>query len=85
MPIQLELFTKPLTQKEMIYEYIKSKGRCLSHELNAFALEHYINCPGTRVRELKKENKVWHVRADLMCCIYPYSKEEAWSIYEADR
>lgn len=80
-----DLFLKPLTQKEQIYEFIKSRGRILSHELNAFALSRCINCPGSRARELKAEGKIWHIREDLMPCIFPKSKEEAWSVFPADK
>ena len=74
----------PLTQKEQIYEYIKSKGRVFSHELNQFCVEHCINNGGSRARELKADGLIWHVRADIKMVIAPKSKEEIWSIYPSD-
>lgn len=76
---------QPKTQCEKVYEFIKSRGRVLSHELNEFALNNYIGCPGSRVRELKAQGKVWHIRPAVMACVYPKSKEIGWSIYESDR
>lgn len=80
-----DLFLIKPTQKELIYEFIKKRGRVLSHELNAFALEYHINCPGSRARELKAEGRIWYIKEDVMICAYPHSKEIGWSIYEADR
>jgi hypothetical protein len=81
---QEDLFEKP-TQKDIIYAFIKSRGRILSHELNEYACIVRINCPSSRARELKAEGKIWHIREDLMPAIYPHSKEIGWSTYEADR
>jgi hypothetical protein len=76
---------KPLTQKERVLAFIQSRGRVLSHELNLWAAENYINNPGTRARELKAEGKIWHIKPEVKMCVYPKSKEEAWSTYESDR
>ena len=81
----LDLFTRPQTQCEQVYAFIKGRGRVLSHELNQFALQNKIGCPGTRARELKAKGLIWHIRGDLMTCIYPHSKEEAWSTHIADK
>ena len=83
--MQSDHFAKDLTQKEKIYNFIKSRGRCLSHELNTFAVAAKINQPGTRARELKAKGKIWHIREDVMLCAYGNTREEAWSVHEADR
>jgi hypothetical protein len=75
----------PLTQKEQIYEYIKSKGRVFSHELNQFCVEHCINNGGSRARELKADGLIWHVRADIKMCIKKDCREEMWSVYDSDK
>jgi hypothetical protein len=86
METTIDLFPPPkMTQKEAIYDFIKRKGRCLSHELNLFCAQNFINNGGTRARELKAEGHIWHIKPEVMVCIYPRSKEEAWSIYESDR
>ncbi len=50
--MSVDLFHKP-TQCEEIYDFIKSKGRVLTNELNHFADIVHINNPGGRARELK--------------------------------
>jgi phosphopantetheinyl transferase len=82
---QGDLFLKPPTQKEQVYAFIKSRGRVLTHELNAFGVEHCINSAQSRARELKAEGKIWRVREDLRVIILGKDcKEEAWSVYPAD-
>jgi hypothetical protein len=80
-----DLFTPALTQKEQVYEFIKSRGRVLSHELNEFGVKNRINNPGTRARELKEDLKIWHVKNSVMQTVYPNSKEICWSVYPADK
>jgi len=84
--IQTDLFnTKPKTQKMLIYDFIKTRGRVLTHELNQYALANNINQPGSRSRELKAEGKIWRINNHQMICLWPKSKEEAWSCLEVDR
>ncbi len=80
-----DLFRRDLIQKERIYNFIKSRGRVLSHELNTFAVSANINQPGSRARELKAEGKIWHIKDSVMLCAYGNTREEAWSVHEADR
>ena len=79
-----DLFSKP-SQKDLIYEFIKSRGRVPTHELILFGVNNYINNAKERARDLKKEGKVWRIREDLRKIFYPNSKEEYWSIYPADK
>ena len=68
---QEDLFARPKTQQELIYDYIKQQGRVFSHELNAFAVQNCINNPGSRARELKAQGKIWRMSDHLMKCLYP--------------
>ncbi len=85
MSMLTDLFARPLTQKEQVYEFIRERGRVKTHELNAFGISHYINSVQSRARELKAEGKIWRMRQDLKEMIYKDCKEEIWSVYEADR
>jgi hypothetical protein len=80
-----DLFKKKPTQWELVYEFVKVKGRVLTHELNEFGTMAHINSVQSRARELKKRGMIWHIREDLMQSIFPRSKEEAWSVFNADR
>jgi hypothetical protein len=80
-----DLFLRKPTQKELVYEFIKSKGRVKTHELNAFGIANNINSVQSRARELKAELKIWRVREDLRDVFYPNIKEDVWSVYESDR
>jgi len=85
MPTQMVMFAPKLSQKEQIYEYIKSKGRVLTHELIMFGAVNHINDAKERARQLKGEGRIWRIREDLMPIIYGYDvKELAWSIWPAD-
>lgn len=85
MKNEVDLFLKPLTQKEKVYAFIKSKGRVKTHDLNAFGNDNYINSVQSRARELKAEGKIWRIRDDLVTVFYGKCKEEIWSVYEADK
>ncbi len=80
-----DLFSAKPTQKESVYEFIKSKGRVSTHELNAFGNIHFINSIQSRARELKKEGRIWRVKDTVKLVIAPRAKEEYWSVYEGDR
>ena len=80
-----DLYSKPLTQKNQIYEFIKSRGRAKTHEVINFGSANRINDAKERARDLKKEGKIWRMRKDLKEMFYPGCKEEIWSIYPADR
>jgi len=80
-----DLFATKPTQKDLVYEFVKSHGRVWTHQLNAFGLANNINSVGSRARELKAEGKIWRVSDHLMKCLYPNAKEEVWSTHEADK
>lgn len=81
-----DLFKPKPTQKEVIYDFIKGRGRVLTHELNTFGVAYNINNPGGRARELKAEGKIWRIHPDKMIFIYGKElREEAWSCWEADK
>jgi hypothetical protein len=80
-----DLFKPKPTQQEIIYDFIKSRGRVKSHELNEYACIMRINNPGSRARELKAEGKIWRMSDHLRKCLYKDSKEEIWSTIEADK
>jgi hypothetical protein len=83
MPV--DLFHKP-TQCEEIYEFIKLRGRVLTHELNHYADIIHINNPGGRARELKAKGKIWRMRKDILEMVYGKDcKEECWSVVLADK
>ena len=77
--------TKPKSQQELVYEFIKSRGRILTHELNEFGIRAHINSVQSRARELKAKDLIWHIRPGLMEAIYPHSHEICWSVYPADK
>jgi len=82
---QTDLFTKPKTQQQQVYEFIAQKGRRFTHELNELGINHHINDPQTRARELARKGKIWRVRKELAKLFWPGSKEEAWSILPEDK
>jgi hypothetical protein len=82
---QLELFKPVKTQKERVYDFIRDRGRVPTHELNRFGLDNFINSVQSRARELKAEGKIWRVNDRIKLCIAPQSKEDIWSIWEADK
>jgi hypothetical protein len=79
-----DLFKKPPTQQEVIYDFIKSRGRVKSHELNEYACVMRINNPGSRARELAAKGKIGRMRKDLRTIFYKDCGEEIWSIHPAD-
>jgi len=74
-----------MTQKERVYEFIKSQGRVFTHELNRWGDDNHINCTGTRARELKAELKIWRMNETLKKTLYPKIKEDIWSVLPEDR
>jgi hypothetical protein len=84
-----DLFSTPKpkrTQKEQVYDFIKSNGRVPTHELNAFGLRESINSVQSRARELKAESLIWRMSNRIkLCTQWKDSKEEVWSTYEVDR
>ena len=80
-----DLFKPKPTQQEVIYDFIKSRGRVKSHELNEYACIMRINNPGSRARELKAKGKIWRMSDHLRKSLYPKSSEEIWSTYESDK
>ncbi len=80
---EADLFHKP-TQQEIIYDFVKSRGRVKSHELNEYACIMRINNPGSRARELAAKGKIGRMRKDLRLIIYKDCGEEIWSVHPAD-
>ena len=78
-----DLFVKP-TQQDIIYDFIKTRGRVKSHELNEYSCIMRINNPGSRARELAAKGKIGRMRKDLRLIIYKDCGEEIWSAYPAD-
>jgi hypothetical protein len=84
--MEFDLFANPPTQQELIYNFIKTKGRVRSHELNEFGVLCHINNPGSRARELKAKGLIWRVKDNVKICLYDGKcNEEIWSIYLADK
>jgi len=82
--MQTDLYHEP-TQQELVYEFIKTKGRVKTHELNEFATRTHINDPQTRARELGRAGKIWRMSKYLQTCLYGKIGEQIWSTYEADK
>jgi len=83
--IPQDLFAKPKSAKEQVYDFIKLKGRAKTHEIIAFGLSIYCNKADRWARELGEEGKVWRMREDVKMAAYGKIKEEVWSVYEADK
>jgi len=83
--VQIDLFTKPKTQQEIVYEFIQQKGRRFTHELAELSIHEHINDPYTRARELARKGKIWRVREELRKLYWPKSNEEVWSVIPEDR
>lgn len=73
------------TQKDLIYDFIKSKGRALTHEVIVFGVNNFINNAKERARDLKKEGKVWRMHPKVKEKLYPDCGEEIWSVIPEDK
>ena len=80
MDLQTDLYHNP-TQQEIVYDFIKKKGRRFTHELNQLSLNNQINDPYTRARELKRAGKIGRLKEDLKILYYGNIKEEVWTIF----
>lgn len=80
-----DLFTKPLSKKEQIYDFIRSKGRVRTSDVIKFGLSIYTNRGDRYARDLAEEGRIWRMRADFKLIVFGKTNEEAWSTYEADR
>lgn len=78
-----DLFHNP-TQQEIVYNFIKQKGRRFTHELAQLSINNNINDPYTRARELARAGKIGRMKEDLRKRYYPLSKEEVWTIYKEE-
>ncbi|MFA5388891.1 MAG: hypothetical protein WC312_03955 [Candidatus Omnitrophota bacterium] len=75
-----------LTKKEQVYQFIKQRGRCRTSEVAAFGVSIYHPDRACRdARELAREGRIWRMRKDLQEALYGNSREEFWSVREADR
>lgn len=72
-------------KKEQVYDFIKSKGRCSTHQVIEFGLSIFHTRAERDARNLASENKIWRVKDSIKDCIAHKSKESYWSIYEADK
>ncbi len=79
-----DLFAAKPTQQDIIYDFIKARGRVKSHELNEYSCIMRINNPGSRARELAAKGKIGRMRKDLRLMFYKDCGEEIWSAYPAD-
>ena len=83
MPFQTDLL---LSKKEQVYQFIKRRGRTRTSEVAAFGVSIYHPDRACRdARDLAAEGKIWRIRKDLQDVLYPNTKEDVWSCYEADK
>lgn len=80
-----DLYLKPKSKKEQLYDFIKSKGRVFTHEITQWGLDHYYIEAPKRARELAQAGRIWRVRDYVTKVIAPKSREEIWSVYENDK
>jgi len=83
MPLTLDLFQK--SKKEQLYDWIKQRGRVRTSDVIKFGLSIYTNRGDRYARELATEGKIWRINPFVMQTVYPHTREEGWSVYEADR
>ena len=74
-----------LSQKEQIYEFIKSQGRAKTHEVIIFGANNHINDAKERARQLKSEGLVWRMSKGMKRAVFGECKEEVWSILPEDK
>lgn len=82
-----DLFAKPKTKKEQVYDFIAGKKRCRTSEVIAFGLSIYHTRAERDARDLADEGRIWRVKDSVKLSIEQYkdAKEEIWSVYPADR
>lgn len=78
-----DLFVKT-THKDDLYLFIKGRGRCRTSEVIRWGLDNYYTRADRTARELAEEGLIWRMREDLRDMFYD-TKEDVWSVYEADR
>ena len=79
-----------LSKKEQVYQFIKRRGRARTSEVAAFGVSIYHPDRACRdARDMAAENppKIWRIKESVKLSIQEYknSKEEIWSIFEADK
>ncbi len=75
-----------LSKKDQVYEFIKRRGRARTSEVAAFGVSIYHPDRACRdARDLAQEGKIWRIRDDLKVIMYGKTKEDVWSVYEADK
>lgn len=79
--MQTDLFVKPKTKKEQIYDFIKQRGRVRTSELIKFGLSIYTNRGDRYGRDLMEEKKIGRLKQDLKDIFYGNTREEIWTIY----
>lgn len=82
---QLDLFTQPKTKKEMLLDYIRSKGRVRTSDVIRWGSENYFNRALRTAYELATEGLIWRMREDVKMAAFGNTHQRAWSVYEADR
>ena len=80
-----DLFAKPKTKKEQVYDFIVRQGRARTSEVIAFGLKIYHTRADRDCRDLAAEGRIWRVKDIVKQTIAPNSKEDIWSIHEADK
>ena len=82
---QLELFTQPKTKKEMLLDYIRSKGRVRTSDVIEWGTKNYFNRALRTAYELATEGKIWRMRQDIQRMVFGETHQRAWSTYDGDR
>lgn len=80
--MQTELF---MTKKDMLYEFIKKKGRCRTSDVIKWGTENYYNRADRTARDLASEGKIWRVKDEIAMIIIGETREDLWSVYLADK
>ena len=80
-----DLFTKPLSKKDQLYIWIKSKGRCRTSDIIRWGLDNFHIRSDRDARDLADEGKIWRMNKFIKTAAYPKTKEDVWSVYESDK
>ena len=81
-----DLYNKPKSKREQIYDFIKSKGRCRTSEVIKFSSSIYHNRGERDCRDLANEGRIWRMADNVkMASRYSDSKEDIWSVYPTDK
>jgi glutamine cyclotransferase len=83
--IMQDLFTKPLSKKDQLYNWIKSKGRCKTSDIMRWGLDNFHIRSDRDCRELASEGRIWRMNKFTKTAAYPKTKEDVWSVYESDK